>query len=170
MTLNKIVNVLDPTNVADVATKSYVDTSVSAAITVASTKKKQVVGLFPPLPNNTPNTGWVASASSEFSSTFSAYNVTQNGEWATNGVTANFSISIKMPSYLQGVEPYGFCVKGRSSGETPNNWSFQVVSGGTATSLYTSSTAISTTTTMYFDINANGIAYKEFKINCLVEC
>src|SRR6266853_28153 len=80
-------------------------------------KKKQVDGLFPQLwSTNTPVNGWKASASSEYSSSYLAYNVTlTNGEWATNGVSANFYVTITMPYSLQGVEPYGFRVKGRTS-------------------------------------------------------
>src|SRR6266853_4228260 len=133
---NRIWNVMDPTSNQDAATKNYVDTSVA-------TKKKSSVGLFPQLwSTNTPVNGWKAYASSEISSSFLAYNVTlTNGEWATNGVTANFYVTITMPSSLQGVEPYGFSVKGKtSSNEQITNWRFQVATaaGGTVTFLYSS--------------------------------
>jgi len=133
---------------------------------MTDSKKKQVSALFPQLwGTNTPSSGWTAYASSEFNNSFSAYNVTlPTGEWATAGVTNNFYVTIKMPNYLQGVEPYGFAVKGRSSGENPTNWRFQGAEtpGGAVTFLYESSTPISSTETMFFNIDANGIKYKEF--------
>src|SRR6266853_6976187 len=109
-------------------------------------KKKQVSALFPQLPGA--YNAWSAYASSEYSKDFSAYNVTlPTGEWATNGVNANFYVSIRMPSFLQGVEPYGFSVRGRTSGENPTNWRFQAAEapGGAVTFLYESSTPISST-------------------------
>src|SRR6266853_76471 len=134
---NRIWNVMDPTSNQDAATKNYVDTSIT------NIKKKQVTGLFPQIwSTNTPVNGWKAYASSEISSSFLAYNVTlTNGEWATNGVTANFYVTIPMPSSFQGVEPYGFSVKGKtSSNEQITNWRFQVATaaGGTVTFLYSS--------------------------------
>ena len=70
--------------------------------------------------SNTPASGWVMTASSEFSGAYSAYKATQQdstSELATLGKTTNFYIGVKMPSYLSPIEPYGFSVRGRSTSE-----------------------------------------------------
>src|SRR6266853_33757 len=139
MNSNKINNLSLPNSTNSAATRSYVDNLTA--------KKKQVTGLFPQLwSTNTPVNGWTASASSELSSSFLAYNVTlTNGEWATNNVTANFYVTITMPSSLPGVEPYGFSVKGRTSADMQlSNWRFQAATsaGGTATFLYQTATRL----------------------------
>src|SRR5271156_1292712 len=84
---NNIINVLDPFNPQDVATKNYVDNSLNTLT---------LIPLFPVLTSDTSNSGgWIASASSEFSNSatttgqFSAFQVTRNGIWATNGITTN---------------------------------------------------------------------------------
>src|SRR5271156_1378615 len=73
---NNIVNVLDPFNPQDAATKNYVDNSLN---------NLTLTPLFPVLTSDTSNSGgWIASASSEFSSAYAAYNVTTtNRQWAT---------------------------------------------------------------------------------------
>src|SRR5882757_6235652 len=63
---HKIINVIDPTLAQDASTKNYVDTRVI----------KNQVGFVPVLQSNS-NTrnGFIASASSEFSSLYRAWNV-----------------------------------------------------------------------------------------------
>src|SRR6266853_1202197 len=65
-------------------------------------------------PSNT-DSGWTASASSEFSTTFAAYKVTANSDWATLGSTTNFWVQIKIPAIMSAVEPFRISVKGRHS-------------------------------------------------------
>src|SRR5271156_6754176 len=67
---NNIINVLDPFNPQDVATKNYVDNSLNTLT---------LTPLFPVLTSDTSvlSTGtWIASASSEYSSAYAAYKVT----------------------------------------------------------------------------------------------
>src|SRR5271156_227838 len=85
---NNIINVLDPFNPQDAATKNYVDNSLN---------NLTLVPLFPVLTSDTSNSGgWIASASSEFSNSattpgqFSAYKVTTNSDWATLGIITNY--------------------------------------------------------------------------------
>src|SRR6266853_6396004 len=70
MNTHNVINVTDPVNTQDAATKQYVDNSLN----------RQLVKLFPILTSNTDN-GWTASASSEYSSAFAAYKVTANSDW-----------------------------------------------------------------------------------------
>src|SRR6266853_4513132 len=104
MNTHNIINVTDPVNIQDAATKQYVDNSLN----------RQLVGLFPVMTSNSFN-GWTASASSEFSTVFNAFNVTTaNADWATNGISTNFWVQIKIPNIMSAVEPYRISVKGRT--------------------------------------------------------
>ena len=68
-----VINVLDPVNPQDVVTKNYVDSTENTFV---------LLPYFPVLTSNSGNTGgWLASASSEFNSTYAAYQVTTNNDW-----------------------------------------------------------------------------------------
>ena len=165
MNNRRIYNLLDPSIIQDAATKNYVDTSVSNI----NTKKKQIIGLFPPIPYASPDNGWLASASSAFSASYSPNNVTlANGsEWATNGVTSNFWIAITIPSFMTGVEPYAFSVTGRLTDEYITSWRFEVGNGlGLYTPLYTSSSAIDSSF-WYYPVTTSGVTYTNFRIYAL---
>jgi hypothetical protein len=169
MNSNFINNVSNPLVSTDCANKQYVD----------AIKKKQTTGLFPQQWYlDVSYNEWVCSASSEFSSSFTANNVTTtNGEWASNGVTTNFWVMVYMnpaitnvggtatsPNLMSGVEPYAFSARGRvTSNEDMQNWSFQVSNDGTNfTTLYTSSVTLAGL--MYANVNANGVTYRYFRL------
>src|SRR6266853_873768 len=160
MNTHNIINVTDPVNTQDAATKQYVDNSLN----------RQLVKLFPVLTSNT-DSGWTASASSEFSSVFNAFNVTtENADWATSGVTTNFWVQIKIPNIMTAVEPYRISVKGRTLfvPEQITSWKFDCSNDGTTyTTLLTQPTTIVNTSTTYYDVNAGGVSYKYFRIFAL---
>src|SRR6266853_4263416 len=157
---HNIINVTDPVNIQDAATKQYVDNSLN----------RQLVKLFPILTSNT-DSGWTASASSEFSTSFAAYKVTANSDWATLGVTTNFWVQIKIPTIMTAVEPYRISVKGRTgNGSTKQmtSWRFDASNDGTKyTTLLTQATTIVGTSITYFNVDAGGVSYKYFKIFAL---
>src|SRR6266853_323781 len=160
MNTHNIINVTDPLNTQDAATKQYVDNSLNG----------QLVKLFPKLTSNT-DSGWTASASSEFSTTFAAYKVTANSDWATLGSTTNFWVQIKIPAIMSAVEPYRISVKGRTgngSTEQMTSWRFDASNDGiTYTMILTQATTIVSTATIYYDVNAGGVSYKYFRIFAL---
>ena len=125
--------------------------------TITSVKKKSSIGLFPQMwsSNNTQD-GWIAQASSEFSSSFLAYNVTTpSGEWATNNSISNFWIQVNIPNYLPAIEPYGIAIRGRSNGEFPTAWELDVSNDpsfaiGTFTPILYSNTTIVINTSLNF--------------------
>src|SRR5271155_1720203 len=101
---NNIINVLDPVNPQDGATKNYVDNSLNTSVLTA---------YFPVLTSDTSNSGgWIASASSEYSSTYAAYKVTTASDWATLAQTTNFWVQIQAPSSVPAVIPVQIGVKG----------------------------------------------------------
>src|SRR5438093_7555907 len=112
----KIINLATPTNNTDVTNKNYVDTQIYTT--------SGSIGLFPIMTSNILPSGWIASASSEFSAAFAAYKVTNiDQDWATLGITTNYWVQIQSPtSYI----PVSFSVRGRIS--APNNnpatWKF----------------------------------------------
>ena len=83
---NYVMNVLDPQANQDATTKNYVDNSLLSYTPT-------LTALFPVLTSNTTvlsSGAWIASASSEYSSTFAAYKVTTNNDWATLLQTTNY--------------------------------------------------------------------------------
>src|SRR5277367_2470130 len=140
---NKVINVTDPVNLQDAATKNYVDSSLNN--TTLST-------YFPVLTSDTSNSGgWIASASSEYSSSFAAYKVTTNNDWATNGVTTNYWVQIQAPSTVASIIPVQISLAGRASNEDISTWKFDASNDGVNyTTLLTNNTSISSTSSINF--------------------
>src|SRR6266853_4014545 len=80
MNTHNIINVTDPVNTQDATTRNYVDNNIYTKNTI-----------FPVMTSNTVPSGWIASASSEYNTSYAAYKVTVlNQDWATAGVTTNY--------------------------------------------------------------------------------
>jgi len=168
MNTNLINNVGTPVAATDAVNKQYVDTAV--------VKQKCRNGLFPFITADTSKTGYIASASSEFSASFLAANVTspyENADWATNGVTSNFWIQVLVPQYsssLGGAEPWAFMLNGKqtSSSTTIDNltsWRFDCSSDlVNYTTLYTSTTAVTGNNPVLYQVNTNGVTFRAFRI------
>src|SRR6266853_1214094 len=160
MNTHNIINVTDPVNTQDAATKNYVDNNTG----------RQLIGLFPVLTSNTDN-GWTASASSEYSTAFAAYKVTANSDWATSASTTNFWIQIKIPTIMTAQEPFRIVLKGRTgngSTEQMTSWRFDASNDGiTYTTILTQSTTILSTATTLYNVDAGGVSYKYFRIFAL---
>src|SRR5271156_4268751 len=105
---NNIINVLDPFNPQDAATKNYVDNSLY---------NLTLTPLFPVLTSNTSNSGgWTASASSEISSANAAYKVTTGNDWVpVSGVQTNFWVQVIAPPSGPFVIPAQIALKGRAN-------------------------------------------------------
>src|SRR5271156_2761832 len=113
---NYIINALDPFNPQDAATKNYVDNSLY---------NLTLTPLFPVLTSDTSNSGgWIASASSEYSSAYAAYKVTTTNDWATLAQTTNYRVQIQVPVTVAAVIPVQIGVKGRVDSEEPATWKF----------------------------------------------
>ena len=114
----KIINLATPINNSDGSTKNYVDTQIYTASGSTS--------LFPIMTSNTLPSGWIASASSEFSAVYAAYRVTNlDQDWATLGITPNYWVQIQSPTTNI---PVSFSLKGRVS--AINNNPAKVVDDG----------------------------------------
>src|SRR5271154_3245663 len=154
---NNVINVLDPINTQDVATKNYVDNSINTS-TISS--------LFPVLTANSggTNAGWIASASSEFSSAFAAYKVTTTNDWATQTQTTNYWIQIQVPSSIAAVKPTQIALKGRVDTETPATWKFDCSNDGiNYRTILTNNTTITSTSPLFFAVSSS-VAYRYFRI------
>jgi len=145
---HKIINVINPTLAQDASTKNYVDTRVI----------KNQVGFVPVLQSNSNNrNGFIASASSEFNTSYQAFNVFASqlnptgagNEWVTQGQTSNFWIKIQCPFAFR---IWKFQVRGRnvSTSEYITNWRLEGSNDNiTFTTLYTSTDTIGSTVLEY---------------------
>src|SRR3977135_1891120 len=142
-----ITGVSTPVNSTDGVNKLYTDNLV------ANIKIQDKHGLIPILQSNTPSSGWIMYASSEYSGTLSAYKVTQqdNSSYWASAVTTNFYIGVQIPNFISAVEPYGFSVRGRlNTSEYLTNWIFRVsIDGITFVTLYSSTVPIGSTILYY---------------------
>jgi hypothetical protein len=102
MRSKQITNVADPTFQQSVATKNYVDYI------------KCYEGVVPRLEANDSKTGFICSASSEYSANYLAYNAfaSTSAEWATYFITSNFWIKIYCPDPIK---VCGFRISGRTN-------------------------------------------------------
>src|SRR5271167_1878539 len=154
---NNIINVLDPVNPQDGATKNYVDTSLNTTVLTA---------YFPVLTSDTSNSGgWIVSASSEYSSAYAAYKVTTTNDWATLGIISNYWVQIQAPSSVPAVIPVQIGVKGRLSNEEAATWKFDASNDGiNYTTLLTSNTTITSASTLTFTVPSTGVSFRYFRI------
>ena len=112
MNFNTIINLNDPTSNQQAATKKYVD-DISRSLR----------GYIPLLESTNSVTGFIASASSTYSATYSPHHAfySLSGDWATAGVNTNFWIKIQCPEQVRIGK---VALRGRHSTETERiyNW------------------------------------------------
>lgn len=153
--VHNIYNLADPVGVNDAATKQYVD------------KRKCLIGYIPNLSTNVSKTGFTASASSEFSSSYAAwytFNITSEYSWATAGIYNNFWIKIQCPD---SVTVWGFALRGRGTTiERIYNWRLEGSNdNNTFTTLYTGNNDYLGPTTKFYDISSsNDNSYRYYRL------
>jgi hypothetical protein len=132
-TNGRLTALLDPINPQEACTKNYADTVIT----------RQWAGYIPqmkssPLTLDSLKTGFIATASSTFSTSYVPSNVFNslyvsgagvNGEWETAGVTTNFWIQIQCP---EAVRLWKVAFRGRDTGPRIFNWQFQGSNDGIA--------------------------------------
>lgn len=143
---------------SDVVTKRYVD------------RKKNCVPLISRLSTNISVSGISVYSSSEFNSSYRAFNAFNSGginEWATNNETSNCWIEIKL---LEPVILYKIVLTGRLGQETVANQmlSYSIIgsNGGTQTETVFSNVEALTSTPKVFDIVYYNTPYKNYRLYC----
>lgn len=121
----KILNLGDPEDGKDAATKRYVDGRAQAV----AAYMKSMVGYIPSLTTSNDYAGFKADASSYYTNgqsryyPFHAFNMDGGMEWVTRGETRNFWLSIKCP---QRVRVWQILLTGRYFGEELiRGWRFE---------------------------------------------
>ena len=117
---NKIIDLDEPINSKDVATKNYVDIR----------KVKNTCGFIPHLYSNLSKNGFIVTASTEFNLNYQGWSVfsNTNNEWATEAVQVNSYLQIQLPF---SVAIWAFALRGRLSGsERWFNWAFEASNDG----------------------------------------
>ena len=116
---NKIIDMDEPTNSADAATKNYVDNK----------NVKNTCGFIPHLFSNSSKQGFTITSSSEFNLNYQCWNVfsNTNNEWATKAVQVSAYLQIQLPFP---VAIWAFALRGRISGaERWYNWTIEASNG-----------------------------------------
>ena len=161
---NSIVNLKDPENALDAATKNYVDNAVLSA------PRKNLVGYIPLLENNTSVTGFVVSSSTAASTNtlaYKAFNHILKGSWISASDKNTGWIQVKCP---ERVRIFRVALKARfGAGKSITGWNLSASNNGTTfVTLFTSSSsAILDGTATYpstFDINTSE-SYQYFRLN-----
>ena len=145
---NRIIGVKDPINDNDVSTKQYVDNI------------KLYEGYIPNLELNVSKHGFIARASSEYSSLYcaiSAFNTSVFG-WISNTQPHEFWLSIECPIAIR---IWGFALTGDGS----NNWKFEGSNDNNNWStLYTANNEFLNSSSKIYNIINNTIYYKYYRV------
>lgn len=118
MNNNKIMNLATPTLGTDAANLTFVN------------QKKCPTPIVPYLNSDTSYSGYIVTASSEYSSSFRGYNcVNAAAEWAVVSGTTNYWVQVQLP---QAVTVYMLALKGRIFDGSPSTWSLQGSNDGSS--------------------------------------